>query len=67
MSSVVWLTSEILENTKNVILAIHEHFSPGQRSNTSFKNRGLFHVPHPIVSPFRCLSIVEVNVIMSDN
>lgn len=54
MSSVVWLTSEILENTKNVILAIHEHFSPGQRSNTSFKNRGLFYVPHPIVSPFLC-------------
>lgn len=54
MSSVVWLTSEILENTKNVILAIREHFSPGQRSNTSFQNRGLSHVPHPIISPFLC-------------
>lgn len=59
--------NEILENTKNAILAIYEHFSLGQWSNSSFQNRGLFHVL-PLLPSYLSLSlpIVEVTVIMSD-
>lgn len=68
-SSTVRLTNNIsLGNVKNVLSAIREHFSLGQRS--SFQNRSLFHThsptpPHPPSSLSLSLSAVEVSVIMS--
>uniref|UniRef100_A0A9L0RAC9 Uncharacterized protein n=1 Tax=Equus caballus TaxID=9796 RepID=A0A9L0RAC9_HORSE len=65
MSSVVSLTNEIsLENMKNDISAIHEHFSLKQRSNSSFQKRGLVHIPPPVSLPFFVRS--GVNVITSN-
>nr|CAH90453.1 hypothetical protein [Pongo abelii] len=59
MSSVVWLTNGIsLENMQKGISAIHERFGLGQRTNSSFQNRGLLvcltSSRHPI-SPCPCL------------
>lgn len=57
MSSMVQSTNISVETWKNVLSAIHVHFSLGQTSNICFKNRSLFHAhmpkPHHS-SPFLC-------------